>query len=279
MRRSPSPVVHPQSAEVTERVTLSRRGVSLVELVLTLVLIGMVLGAAVFFIANLARSLQGESASVGGATLSVVPARDQLAAATACQAALLEDAAAATAVFVLGGSYEQDPTTEAPLPTTDSAYVPTSLSGALPLGLQSPGQFRSQLPSGSFASTASNGDYTLFLLDNASTIRAVVQVRLLTADSHVSWSVNYFRGGILQDGSGGTARLSYRFAQTAADYARFTDGPGARHHWLRRSTSWNLEEHLGVRVVLPDPMQSPHADGTGVIVSPRFIHHLPTRKS
>jgi hypothetical protein len=93
------------------------------------------------------------------------------------------------------------------------------------------------------------------------------------------WSVNYFRNGVLQDGSTGTARLSYRFAASAAEAAGFTDPPAARHHWLRLAETWSIAEHLGVRVVLPDPTQSPVSDGGGGVVSPRFVHYLPTRKS
>ena len=242
-------------------------------------LIGLVLSAAVFFIGNLARSLQGDSTTVQGVVLSVVPARDQLAAAAACQAALLEDAAAATGIFVLGGAYEQGPANAAVLPTTTDAFVPTALPGATPLQLQSSGQLRAGFPESALASTASDGDFTLFLLDNPSTIRSVVQVRFQSGVSHVTWTVNYFRGGILQDGSNGTARLSYRFAQSSSDHARFTDRPGARHTWLRQNADWNLQDHLGVRVVLPDPMQAPHDDGTGGVVSPRFVHYFPTRKT
>lgn len=263
----------------TESGQRSLRGVSLVELLLTLVLIGLVLGSAVFFIGNLARSLQGDSSTVNGVVLSVVPARDQLVAAAACQAALLEDSAAATGIFVLGGAYEQGPSNATVLPTTTDDFIPTTLPGATPLQLQSPGQLRAGFPASALGTVAADGDFTLFFLDNPSTIRSVVQVRFIAGATHVSWAVNYFRGGVLQDGSDGTARLSYRFAQSSADHARFTDRPGVRHSWLRQSADWNLQEHLGVRVVLPDPMQSPHDDGAGGVVSPRFVHYFPTRKS
>jgi hypothetical protein len=238
----------------------------------------MILGGAVHFLANLGRSLQGEGTVVGGSTVSVVPARDQLAAAAACQAALLEDAAAATGIFVLGGDYEQGPNTPAPLPTTDDTFVPSSLAGATPAMLQSPAQFRSALGGASFAADGAAGDVTVFLLADPSVIRAVLQVRRVATASHVSWSVRYFRAGVLQDGSPGTARLSYRFALPAGDAARFTDPPGARHHWLRQATAWDIQEHLGVRLVLPDPMQSPFGDGAGGVVSPRFVHYLATLK-
>jgi len=240
---------------------------------------GLVVGAAVFFVGNLARSLQGESATVNGVNLSVVPARDQLVAAAACQAALLEDAAAATGIFVLGGAYEQGPANATVLPTTADDFIPTALLGASSLQLQSPGQLRAGFPKSGIASAAADGDFTLFFLDNPTTIRSVVQVRFVSGSTHGSWAVNYFRGGVLQDGNNGTARLSYRFAQSSADRARFTDGPNARHYWLRQNPDWNLQEHLGVRVVLPDPMQAPHDDGAGGVVSPRFVHHFPTRKS
>jgi hypothetical protein len=248
-------------------------------LLLTVLLLGMILGGVVHFLANLGRSLQSESAVVGSVSASLVPARDQLAAAAACQAELLADAAAATGVFVLGGSYEQGPDTATLLPTTDTSFVPTSLAGASPVTLQSPARFRAALAGASFEAAGDAGSFTLFFLENASVIRSVVQVRRAVSAAHVLWTVNYFRNGVLQDGSTGTARLSYRFATTAADAAAFTDPPGARHHWLRLSETWSIAEHLGVRVVLPDPTQSPVSDGQGGVVSSRFIHYLPTRKS
>ncbi len=282
---------------------------TLVELLLTMVIAGIVLGGAAFMFANFALSF-GEISDGSGQTVSDVsrveadndpitmaPAYSQLPAAMQLQIVLAEALQWADAVFVLGGDNESGTgpgTYPATLPSSTANEDYNWLAGVRPALAQAPNQFRNVLqnngrwgdgfdPEGDGAREESFSIYVIGGRDGGvkENVTLVVHCRREDVGGLTTYSVDAFRPG----SANADPNISYRFSmpsarttQGAGGISQFRVGVGATHLWLRQDANWGIQEHLGTQVVFPDPTALPYDIGSADNMNAfsRFALFIPT---
>jgi hypothetical protein len=266
-------------------------------LLLSTVLGAMVMGSVVFLFANMAGSFDEREtgtnfawADNGGLVhrITIAPSYSQLPNAIQLQNVLMEAMQSdgvnpsASCVYVLGGTNEQGPGSDALTLPNAAAAPPVVLgnwfSDANPSLFTSASQFKAGLTA-SVAMTpiVSPEDFSIFVIKGVSNVDLVIHCRRtdvgVGAAAMATYTVRCYINGALNPD------LSYAFSISAADADAATVRPGAVHYWLRQDNDWSLNDDLGAQVVFPDPTAVPYQVASGDVARAfsRFVLFLPTK--
>ena len=291
------PTSHSPSSTPTEprQHGRTRKGFTLVELLLSTVLGGIVIGSAVFIFANMAGSFSERDSATAypwtssRATVPMAPAYSQLESALNLQMALMDllqcsqngVTPANAAVFVLGGLDETGSGTGYTNLFPDAASAPslsTPIGGAEAELMTSTADLRLHVTANDSTMTAAEAadSYSIYFFTTPSAISAAVHCRRKdNADGTTMYTVRFWKPG----DTAPEGNLSYAYALTTAEANSATVRPGATHYWLRKNAAWRINDHVGTQIVLPDPTAVPYemASGDASRSFSRFVFFLPTR--
>jgi hypothetical protein len=245
---------------------------TLIEMLLSTMLGGMVVGVVAFIFANMAGSFAEQPTTGvqfdwdvnGNGSLNdpipYSPAYSQLSQAFLLQAEITdalqstENAAggftakngggSVSAVYVIS-SDEGENLPVVPAGTdADVATLPV-ISGVAPSLLASSASFYASLnQAGSGVSFSAQAGYSIYFMSGDDDVKLAVHCRRTTSGTDTLYTVKTYSGGNF------CPSLSYGFGIRNLNS---TVQPSAHHIRLRTNGSWGIAEDLGTRVVLPDP--------------------------
>ena len=267
------PQVKEKAAMKPIRCSCRTRGFTLVELLLSMVLGGILLSTITFIFANMAGSFAERPATnytfsnfgwpntsaLYAQPISYTPAYSQLPAAFALQAAITEEMQATSAndfvpcVYVVTNS----DTTGGKLPSSTSAPTTFAWMTALPTSqVSSSAQFAALLNTNGVLTEASTG-YSIYFISSKSTVDMVIHCRRTDeADGVTIYTVLTYLNGSFAD------NLSYAYGIATTQENTCTPVyPSAKHIMLRTSPSawtYGVSDELGAQVIFPDPTAFPY---------------------
>jgi prepilin-type N-terminal cleavage/methylation domain-containing protein len=280
---------------------MSRRGFTMIELLLTTILGGIVIGAAVFLFANMAGSFSERDTAYQfawasgreGNVIPMAPAYSQVPNAMNLQMVLgglltVNTEGSVTqepvsAIYVVGGEFEDGPGAANGTAFPDDTAAPvltTAIGPDVAEILTSPTDFKNHISTGALSLSPTTEEVAdsfsiYFLRQRTAGIAAAVHCRRADhADTGLTvYTVSYW------DASGLRPEYSYAYALPTAQANDATVRPGAVHYWLRKNDAWMIRDHVGAQVVFPDPTSMPYAVAAGDAsrAFSRYVLFLPTK--
>jgi prepilin-type N-terminal cleavage/methylation domain-containing protein len=288
------PVAIPCKAFRTRAGRLRRNGFTLIEMLLSTVLGGMIIASVTFLFANLSmafteiRSTQTfawECEPHENTHIPLSPAYSQLPKAIQLQAALMEAMEsdgtnpAAGCIFVLGGVDETGVGDgfETDLPSVEWPAGAVNLDTAGALDLTSPAGFAGVCNiarAEDLSDDEAHDSFSIYVVRNRSNLDMVVHCRRADADGNTTYTVTTMQGGDV------ISQLSYAFCVSTEMANSATVRPGAIHYWLRDVPAWRIADHVGTQVIFPDPTAMPYqvdSDDATARAFSRLVIFLPTK--
>jgi hypothetical protein len=246
------------------------RGFTLVEMVLSTAIFVTAFGGLTIMMANMVGFARDSVASRESVNIHRI------------MVSLIKDIELADTIIVLGGVDElgNNSTSAYAAANPTIANINAGLANVAPNQITSPTQFRTligaiaTIPAQDVAETnnaynarlsVSTRDYSVYFVKGrtvASSLNVVVTA------ANWTFTVTYRAYSYAEDG---TMTISlediYTYSmQTATDFADLMENlqtrPSARHYWLRQASTWGISEHIGTRIILPDPLANPIYVGT-----------------